>query len=71
MRHSIWAPEVFNPQFVKANLSGAGVLAMSLSSDYESEENTRLLAENFGAVRMLDKAKLCHELIPVILQTEN
>jgi hypothetical protein len=44
---------------------------MSLSSDYESEEDTRLLAENFGAVRMLDKAKLCDELIPVILQTEN
>jgi hypothetical protein len=65
MRHSIWSPEVFNPQFVKANLSGARVLAMSLSSDYESEEDTRLLAENFGAVRMLDKAKLCDELIPV------
>jgi hypothetical protein len=44
---------------------------MSLSSDYESEEDTRLLAENFGAVRMLDKAKLCDELIPVVLQTEN
>jgi chemotaxis response regulator CheB len=60
----------FNPEFVKANLSGARVLAMSLSSDYESEEDTRLLAENFGAVRMLDKAKLCDELIPAILQTE-
>ncbi len=43
----------FNPEFVKANLSGA------------------LLAENFGAVRMLDNAKLCDELIPVILQTQN
>jgi chemotaxis response regulator CheB len=59
----------FNPEFVKANLSGARVLAMSLSSDYESEEDIRLLAENFGPVRMLDKAKLCDELIPAILQT--
>jgi chemotaxis response regulator CheB len=60
----------FNPEFVKANLSGARVLAMSLSSDYESEEDTRLLAEKLGAVRMLDKAKLCDELIPAILQME-
>jgi chemotaxis response regulator CheB len=61
----------FNPEFVKANLSGARVLAMSLSSDDESEEETRLLAESFGAVRMLDKAKLYDQLIPAILQTEN
>jgi chemotaxis response regulator CheB len=62
----------FNPEFVKASpLRGARVLAMSLASDYESEEETRLLAENFGAVRTLDKAKLCDELIPAILQTEN
>ena len=61
----------FNPEFVKANLSGARVLAMSLSSDYASEEDIRLVAENFGAVRMLDKAKLYDELIPAILQTEN
>jgi chemotaxis response regulator CheB len=61
----------FNPEFVKTNLSGARVLAMSLSGDYASEEDTRLLAENFGAVRTLDKAKLCDELIPAILQTGN
>jgi chemotaxis response regulator CheB len=30
----------FNPEFVKANLSGARVLAMSLSSNYEREEGT-------------------------------
>jgi chemotaxis response regulator CheB len=29
----------FNPEFVKENFSGARVLAMSLSSDYESEED--------------------------------
>jgi CheY-like chemotaxis protein len=61
----------FNTEFVKANLSGARVLAMSLSGDYASEEDIRLLAENFGAVRTLDKAKLCDELIPAILQTGN
>jgi CheY-like chemotaxis protein len=60
----------FNPAFVKAKLSGARVLAMSLSSDYESEEDIRLLAESFGAVTMLDKAKLGDALIPAILQTE-
>jgi hypothetical protein len=43
---------------------------MSLAGDYASEEDIKLLAENFGAVRTLDKAKLCDELIPAILQTE-
>jgi hypothetical protein len=47
-----------------------GGTSMSLSGDYASEEDIRLLAENFGAVRTLDKAKLCDELIPAILQTE-
>jgi chemotaxis response regulator CheB len=59
-----------NPEFVKANLSGARVLGMSLASDYESEEDIRLLAEHFGAVRTLDKANFCDELIPVILGIE-
>jgi chemotaxis response regulator CheB len=58
-----------NPEFVKANLFGTRVLAMSLLCDYESEDETRFLAESFGAVRILDKAKLCDELIPAILQT--
>jgi chemotaxis response regulator CheB len=30
---------LLDPEFVKANLSGARVLAMSLSSDYASEED--------------------------------
>ena len=55
----------FNSEFVKANLSGTRVLAMTLSSD------TRLLAESFGAVTTLDRAKLYDELIPAILQTQN
>ena len=57
----------FNPEFVSESLGA--VFVTSLSSDYESEEDIRLLAENFGAVRTLDKAKLCDELIPAILQT--
>jgi hypothetical protein len=61
----------FNPEFVKTNLSGARVLAMSLAGDYASDEDIKLLTENFGAVRTLDKAKLCDELIPAILQTGN
>jgi chemotaxis response regulator CheB len=61
----------FNPQFVKENLSGARVLAMSLSGDHASEDDIRLLAESFGAVATLDKMKLHDELIPAILQTEN
>jgi chemotaxis response regulator CheB len=60
----------FKPEFVKANLSGARVLAMSLAGDYASEADIRLLAENFGAVKTLDKAKLCDELIPAILHTK-
>ena len=52
------------------SLWGTGSCYVS-SGDYASEEDIRLLAENFGAVRTLDKAKLCDELIPAILQTGN
>ena len=61
----------FKPAFVKANLSASRVLAMSLSGDYESEQEIRSIAEGFGAVWTLDKAKLLDQLIPAILQTEN
>jgi hypothetical protein len=54
-------------KLVEMPRAGARVLAMSLFSDYENEEETRILAESFGAVRILDKAKLCDELIPAIL----
>jgi len=60
----------FKPAFVKANLSASRVLAMSLSGDYESEQEIRSIAESFGAVRTLDKAKLLDQLVPAILQTE-
>lgn len=45
---------LFKPAFVKANLSASRVLAMSLSGDYESEQEIRSIAERFGAVRTLD-----------------
>jgi CheY-like chemotaxis protein len=52
----------FKPAFVKSELSrcGSRVLAMSFSG-------SKLLAEAFGAVAMLDKANLHEILIPEIL----
>jgi hypothetical protein len=40
---------------------------MSLSSP-EDDEGTRILAESFGVVTLLDKARFGNELIPAILQ---
>jgi two-component system nitrate/nitrite response regulator NarL len=59
----------FDPAFVKSQLtlSGACVLGMSLSSG-EDDEESRLLAETFGAVAVLDKAEFGHQLIPEILR---
>jgi two-component system, chemotaxis family, protein-glutamate methylesterase/glutaminase len=59
----------FQPAFVKSELelSGARVLGMSLSSP-EDEEVTKLLAESFGAVALLDKAEFGQVLIPAILE---
>ena len=37
----------FKPAFGKANLSASRVLAMSLSGDYESEQEIRSIAESF------------------------
>jgi chemotaxis response regulator CheB len=60
----------FQPAFVKSELalSGARVLGMSLSSG-EDDEETRVLAESFGVVTLLDKAEFGRVLIPAILQT--
>jgi DNA-binding NarL/FixJ family response regulator len=49
---------------VKGLLNGAKVLAISLSTDGE----TRELAENVGATRLLDKMYLSDQLIPAILE---
>jgi DNA-binding response OmpR family regulator len=51
------------PVDVKSRLNdGAQIVAMSFSND----EEARVLAENFGAVALLDKAELADEMIPTI-----
>jgi chemotaxis response regulator CheB len=62
----------FQPAFVKSELalSGARVLGISLSSG-EDDEESRALAESFGVVTLLDKARFGNELIPAILQNVN
>jgi DNA-binding NarL/FixJ family response regulator len=59
----------FQAAFVKSRLalSGAKVLAMSLSSD-ELEDENRALAEGFGAMTLLDKAQFGNTLIPTIMR---
>jgi chemotaxis response regulator CheB len=58
----------FAPALVKSKLllCGSQVLAMSISSS-EDDKESRALAECFGAIAVLDKANLYHELIPAIL----
>jgi chemotaxis response regulator CheB len=58
----------FVPAFIKSQLqlSGARVLGMSLSSG--DDEESRVRAESFGAVTLLDKAEFGRELIPAILR---
>jgi hypothetical protein len=63
-------PMMLKPAFVKANLSASRVLAMSLSGDYESEQEIRSIAESFVQLGRWT-AKLLDQLIPAILQTEN
>jgi chemotaxis response regulator CheB len=50
------------PSQVKASLNGSRLIAMSIWKDDE----TKLLAETFGAFTLLDKATLAAELIPAI-----
>ncbi len=56
----------YKPEFVKSHFSNCGsrVLAMSLSGGEDQE--SRILAEGFGAIAMLDKADLYEILIPTI-----
>jgi DNA-binding NarL/FixJ family response regulator len=50
---------------VKSHLNTTSqLLAISLSND----EEARLLADSFGAARLLDKMELYNELVPAILQ---
>lgn len=50
------------PSHVKSNLDGIKLLAISIWDDDE----TRDLAQAYGAIALLDKAKLATELIPAI-----
>ena len=50
------------PSQVKSSLAGSQLLAMSIWDDDE----TKTLAEIFGAVTLLDKTNLATELIPAI-----
>lgn len=50
------------PSQVKASLSGSRLIAMSFWKDDE----TKSLAETFGAVTLLDKTTLATDLIPAI-----
>ena len=50
------------PSQIKASLNGSRLIAMSIWNDNE----TKSLAETFGAVALLDKATLATELIPAI-----
>jgi DNA-binding NarL/FixJ family response regulator len=52
------------PSQVKASLSGSRLIAMSVWKDDE----TKFLADTFGAVALLDKSRLAIELIPAIKQ---
>ena len=63
--------QAFVPSFVKSQLqlAGARVLGMSLSSG--EDEVSRVRAESFGALALLDKAEFGHELIPAILRLED
>jgi len=58
----------YEPIMVKNRLSvcGSRVVAMSLAS--EVDEESRKLAEGFGAVAVLDKAEMYDVLIPPILE---
>ncbi|HXM94372.1 MAG TPA: response regulator [Candidatus Dormibacteraeota bacterium] len=56
--------EAVTPEQVKSRLTTASVLlAISIWNDAE----TKALAASFGAVQLLDKAKLGTELIPAIV----
>ena len=50
------------PSQIKASLNGSRLIAMSVWKDDE----TKIFAETFGAVALLDKASLAMELIPAI-----
>jgi DNA-binding NarL/FixJ family response regulator len=56
--------DTFESAFVKLRLLSIGsrILAMSLWQD----EETQIIAQDYGAVELLDKGELFNELIPAI-----
>jgi DNA-binding NarL/FixJ family response regulator len=57
-------PTNLAPLGVKASLAGTRLLAISVFAD----EDTKAMADSFGAVALLDKMKLGSELITAIFQ---
>jgi hypothetical protein len=53
---------IVTPARIRTNLVGARLLAMSIWNDDE----TKALADSYGAVALLDKTNLAKDLIPVI-----
>ena len=54
--------KLVDPLEVQSRLAGTQVVAVSIWND----EETRILAESYGAVVLLDKVSLAKELIPTI-----
>jgi two-component system invasion response regulator UvrY len=52
----------FDPATIKVQLNGSCLLAMSFWRD----EETASLAQNYGALKLLDKSELASTLIPAI-----
>jgi DNA-binding NarL/FixJ family response regulator len=53
-----------SPLAIKSSLADAKVLAISIWND----DDAKALAHSFGALTLLDKINLAHELIPTIKQ---
>jgi DNA-binding NarL/FixJ family response regulator len=54
----------FTPEFVKSQLAFVRTIAISVSNDDDARE----LAASYGALVLLDKMNLYHELVPLILK---
>jgi two-component system response regulator NreC len=57
----------FAPALVKSQLGTVRTVAVSFSNDTDS----KVLAESYGAVTLLDKMKLYNEMVPAILRCES
>jgi len=57
------------PQQIKSLLSASG--SRLVATSVWNDQDTKVLADSFGAVRLLGKLSLCAELIPAIKQCAN